>query len=268
MISGGVALNSVMNGRVLRDSPFESVYVMPAAGDNGTAIGAAFYLINGKLGRPRSFVHSDPYIGTEYSNDEIRHVLREAKAPHSEEHDICASVADLLVEGKIVGWFQGRMEIGPRSLGGRSILANPVIPEMKDKINAEVKFREAYRPFAPSCTLEDSGQFFDNQSETPFMLKVCHVLPEKRDVIPAVTHVDGSARLQTVTESANPRYHRLIKAFGSRTGVPVVLNTSFNVQGEPLVESPRDAIRCYFSTGLDALAIGDFLLVKDRCPKS
>ena len=200
VISGGVALNSVMNGRILRESPFESLYVMPAAGDNGTAIGAAYYLMNAILGHPRTFVHSDPYVGTEYDNASIRHVLREAKAPHSEEADICSSVAELLAEGKIVGWFQGKMEIGPRSLGGRSILANPAFPEMKDKINAEVKFREAFRPFAPSAALEDSHQFFDNPCETPFMLKVCNVLEHQRDVIPAVTHVDGSARLQTVTE--------------------------------------------------------------------
>jgi len=268
VVSGGVALNSVMNGRLLRESPFESLYVMPAAGDNGTAIGAAFYLWNGILQHPRQFVHHDPYLGTEYTNDQILSVLREAKADFSQEADICSSVADLLVAGKIVGWFQGKMEIGPRSLGGRSILANPAFPEMKDKINAEVKFREAYRPFAPSAPLEDSHLFFDNPCETPFMLKVCNVLPDKRDVIPAVTHVDGSARLQTVRESLHPRYHRLIKTFGQRTGVPVVLNTSFNIQGEPLVESPRDAIRCYFSTGLDALAIGDFLLIKGRCPAS
>ena len=268
VISGGVALNSVMNGRILRESPFDSIYVMPAAGDNGTAIGAAYYLVNGIFDRPRTFVHDDPYVGTQYDREQIRHVLREAKAPFSEEADICGSVTELLAEGKIVGWFQGKMEIGPRSLGGRSILANPAFPEMKDKINAEVKFRESFRPFAPSSTLEESHEFFDNPCETPFMLKVCNVLESKRDEIPAVTHVDGSARLQTVTETSHPRYHRLIKTFGRRTGIPVVLNTSFNIQGEPLVESPRDAIRCYFSTGLDALAIGDFLLVKDRCPKS
>lgn len=262
VISGGVSLNSVMNGRIVRESPFEDVYVMPAAGDNGTAIGAAFYLYNGIMKMPRTFVHNNPYIGTEYNNHEIEKVLRGAKLKIDYHHDICDVAADLLREGKILGWFQGKMEIGPRALGNRSILANPAFPDMKDKINAEVKFREAYRPFAPSSTVESYKDFFDLEVEAPFMLKVCQVKPEKVNVIPAITHVDGSARLQTVSREINPRYHELITKFGLKTGIPVVLNTSFNIQGEPLVESPKDAIRCFYSTGLDALVLGNYLLIK------
>ncbi len=191
VISGGVALNSVMNGRIVRESPFNSLYVMPAAGDNGTAIGAAFFVWNQVLGQPRSFIHDDACVGTSYDDEQIRETLMEAKATYRHESDICSSVAELLMAGKIVGWFQGKMEIGPRALGARSILANPGFPEMKDKINAEVKFREAFRPFAPSVTLENAQEFFDTTVETPFMLKVCNVLPDKRSVIPAIVHVDG-----------------------------------------------------------------------------
>ncbi|MFD0836309.1 carbamoyltransferase [Mariniflexile aquimaris] len=262
VISGGVSLNSVMNGRIVRESKFKDVYVMPAAGDNGTAIGAAYYLYNGLLKQPRNFVHLNPYVGTSYSNEDIEKILKGAKLKYTKCDDICEETAQLLADGKIVGWFQGAMEIGPRALGSRSILANPAFPDMKDKINAEVKFREAYRPFAPSAIVEAKNEFFDLTVEAPFMLKVCNVLPDKQSVIPAVTHVDGSARLQTVSKDSHPRYYVLIKKLGDKTGVPVVLNTSFNIQGEPVVESPQDAIRCFFSTGLDYLAIGDFLIDK------
>ncbi|MGJ8685692.1 MAG: carbamoyltransferase C-terminal domain-containing protein, partial [Nonlabens sp.] len=164
--------------------------------------------------------------------------------------------------GNIIGWFQGPMEIGPRALGSRSILANPAFPQMKDKINAEVKFREAYRPFAPSALVESYKDFFDLEVEAPFMLKICNVLEDKQRLIPAITHVDGSARLQTVKKELHPRYHEVIQKLGERTGIPVVLNTSFNIQGEPVVESPKDALRCFYSTGLDYLAIGNYLLSK------
>jgi len=262
VIAGGVSLNSVMNGRIVRESKFKDIYVMPAAGDNGTALGAAYYLYNGILGRTRTFVHDNPYMGTSYSNEEIKAVLDRAKLSYRYIEDICGHAADLLQEGKIIGWFQGRMEVGPRALGSRSILANPAFPDMKDKINAEVKFREAYRPFAPSAIVEVKDEFFDLEVEAPFMLKVCNVLEDKRAIIPAVTHVDGSARLQTVAKDLHPRYYEVIRKLGERTGVPVVLNTSFNIQGEPVVESPNDAIRCFWSTGLDALIIGNFALAK------
>ena len=262
VISGGVSLNSVMNGRIVRESSFKDVYVMPAAGDNGTAIGAAYYLYNGIFKKARNFVHTNPYVGTSYTNEEIEKILKGAKLQYETHENICDVAANLLEEGKIIGWFQGAMEIGPRALGSRSILANPAFPDMKDKINAEVKFREAYRPFAPSAIVEATKEFFDLEVEAPFMLKVCNVLKEKQSVIPAVTHVDGSARLQTVGKDLHPRYYELIKKLGERTGVPIVLNTSFNIQGEPVVESPQDALRCFFSTGLDYLVIGDFLVGK------
>ncbi|MEJ2392960.1 MAG: carbamoyltransferase C-terminal domain-containing protein [Gammaproteobacteria bacterium] len=262
VIAGGVSLNSVMNGRILRESKFEDLYVMPAAGDNGTAIGAAYYAYNHILKQPRHTVHDSPYLGTEYSNNDIEKVLSECKLKAEYHDDICAATAEILQRGEIIGWFQGRMEIGPRALGNRSILANPAYANMKDKINLEVKHREAYRPFAPSAPLEHVKDYFEMDKEDPFMLKVCYVRPDKRDIIPAIVHVDGSARLQTVKEDINPRYHELLTKFGQLSGVPVLLNTSFNIMGEPIVESPMDAIRCFFSTGLDKLVLGNYLITK------
>jgi carbamoyltransferase len=182
--------------------------------------------------------------------------------------DVCAETASLLRDGRIVAWFQGPMEFGPRALGGRSILADPTLPGMKDKINAEVKHREAYRPFAPSVPEEDVARFFDFTGRSPFMLLVCDVLPEHRERLPAITHVDGTARLQTVSSTGSPRYHRLLKEFGRLSGVPVLLNTSFNIMDQPIVESPVDALRCFFSTGLDVLAIGDFIVDKEAASRS
>ncbi len=262
VISGGVSLNSVMNGRIVKETPFKDVYVMPAAGDNGTAIGAAYYLYNGILKQPRNFIHNNPYLGTEYSNKEIKAVIDGAKLNAEYVDNICEKAASLLAEGKIIGWFEGAMEIGPRALGSRSILANPAFLDMKEKINSEVKHREAYRPFAPSALVESFKEYFDLEVEAPFMLKVCNVRKDKRHIIPAVTHVDGSARLQTVNKNIHPLYYKVIKELGKKTGVPVVLNTSFNIQGEPVVESPKDALRCFYSTGLDALIIGNYVLQK------
>lgn len=262
VIAGGVALNSVMNGRILREAGFDDIYVMPAAGDNGTAIGAALYVYHTVLRQPRVAAHDDPYLGTSYSDEQIEKLLRQCKLPYRRHDDITAVAARLLADGKILGWFQGRMEIGPRALGNRSILANPAFPDMKDKINAEVKHREAYRPFAPSTPVEAKDRFFDIKGDSPFMLKVCDVLEPMKAVIPAITHVDGSARLQTVEQRINPRYHDLLTRFGEMTGVPVLLNTSFNVQGEPIIESPVQAVRCFYSTGLDYLALGNFLVSK------
>jgi len=262
VIAGGVSLNSVMNGRILRETPFEDVYIMAAAGDNGTSIGAAYYLYNVVLGQPRNFVHLSPHVGTEYDNTFIKQVLDEAKVPYTYHDNVAGVAAQKLRQGRIIGWFQGRMEIGPRALGSRSILADPTDPGMKDKINAEVKHREAYRPFAPSTTVEACNDYFDLGVEDPFMLKVCNVLPDKRDLLPAITHVDGTARLQTVNRDTNPLYHELISEFGRLSGVPVVLNTSFNIMGEPIIESPVDALRCFYSTGLDDLVIGNFVVSK------
>ncbi|MCW3982467.1 MAG: carbamoyltransferase [Candidatus Bathyarchaeota archaeon] len=264
VIAGGVALNSVTNGRLVRESGFKDLYVMPAAGDNGTAIGAAFYVYNCILGQPRSYVHDNPFIGSEYANSDIERLLAAFKLKYKYLPDtkLETETAELLQSGHIIGWFQGRMEIGPRALGNRSILANPTLPDMKEKINAQVKHREAFRPFAPACPIEDTPKFFEQNVADPFMLKVCRVLPDKQAVIPAVTHVDGTARLQTVHRETNPRFHRLLKEFEKLSGVPVLLNTSFNVMGEPIVESPLDAIRCFFTTGLDYLVLGNYVINK------
>lgn len=262
VIAGGVSLNSVMNGRLVRESGFKDLYVMPAAGDNGTAIGAAYYVYNAILKNPRPEPHMDPYLGTEYSNEEIESVLKECKLKYEYYDNIESKTAELLNEGKILCWFQGRMEIGPRALGGRSIIADPTRKEMKDKINAEVKHREAYRPFAPSVIQEAAAEYFETSVEDPFMLKVCDVRSDKVEILPAITHVDGSARVQTVHQSTHPRYHKMISEFGKLSGVPVVLNTSFNIMEEPIVESPYHAIRCFFSTGLDCLVIGNFVIEK------
>ena len=265
VIAGGVTLNSVANGRLVRESGFKDLYVMPAAGDNGTAIGAAFYVYNSVLGQPRIYIHDNPFVGTEYANYDIQKLLDEFKLKYHyvPDGELEATTAKLLHGGNIVGWFQGRMEIGPRALGNRSILANPTLPDMKDKINAQVKHREAFRPFAPACPIEDTPRFFEQNVADPFMLKVCRVLPDKQAVIPAVTHVDGTARLQTVHRETNPRFHQLLKEFEKLSGVPVLLNTSFNVMGEPIVESPVDALRCFFTTGLDYLILGNYVVGKE-----
>jgi len=262
VVAGGVALNSVMNGRIIRESDFKDVYVMPAAGDNGTAIGAAYCLYNRILGKPRNFIHTNPYVGTAYSDEQIATLIARYKLPGEFHDDVTEIAAQLLKEGNIIGWFQGKMEIGPRALGNRSILANPAFPDMKTKINSQVKYREPYRPFAPSAPEEVTGQFFDLTVKDPFMLKVCNVLEDKQSMLPAITHVDGSARLQTVDKCTNPLYHKLIMRLGELTGVSVVLNTSFNIQGEPVVESPTDAIRCFYSTGLDVLILGNYVIRK------
>ncbi len=262
VVAGGVALNSVMNGRIVRESPFDDIYVMPAAGDNGTSIGAAFYHLNSRLGKPRDYVHLDPFIGTGYSNDEIGKMLDTAKLDYTVSDNVARDAAEILAEGKIIGWFQGRMEFGPRSLGGRSILANPAIRSMKDKINAEVKFREAFRPFAPATTVARYQEYFDTEVEAPFMLKVCQVRPEYQDKLPAITHVDGSARVQTVRRETNAVFYDLIVELGKLSGYEVVLNTSFNIQGQPIVESPVEALKCFWSTGLDVLVIGNHIVKK------
>jgi carbamoyltransferase len=269
VIAGGVTLNSVANGRLVRESGFKDLYVMPAAGDNGTAIGAAFYVYNSILGKPRIYVHDNPFVGSEYTNSDIQKLLDEFKLKNQYIPDdkLEIAAAQLLQDGHIIGWFQGRMEIGPRALGNRSILANPTLPNMKDKINAQVKHREAFRPFAPACPIEDTQRFFEQHVADPFMLKVCRVLPDKQAVIPAVTHVDGTARLQTVHRETNPRFYQLLKEFEKLSGVPVLLNTSFNVMGEPIVESPVDAIRCFFTTGLDYLVLGNYVISKELVSK-
>ncbi|GMU92771.1 MAG: carbamoyltransferase [Candidatus Hydrogenedentota bacterium] len=261
-LAGGVALNCSMNGRLLRESPFERVYVQPAAGDDGTAIGAAFQKHYELTKAPRSFIMRDARVGPEFSNESIKRFLELTKIPYTAPADLVEQVADRLAQGLIVGWFQGRMEFGPRALGSRSILADPTRPDMKDLINRHVKHREEFRPFAPACLEERAHEYFEGCRSSPFMLFVYPVRAEVRKKIPAVTHVDGTARVQTVARDVNPRFYALIEAFETRRGVPMVLNTSFNVMGEPIVHTPEDAVRCFYSTGIDALVMGDYLIVK------
>ncbi|HEX2037240.1 MAG TPA: carbamoyltransferase [Chloroflexota bacterium] len=266
-LAGGVAMNSKANGRLLASGLIEDIFVQPAATDDGTAIGAALGAF-AKLGLPvPRYEMTDAYLGPDY-DDEIAATLKTYKLTGTYVRDVEAVTAGLLAEGKIVGWFQGRMEFGPRALGNRSILADPRRVEMRDRVNESVKFREGWRPFAPSCLAEAAGEYFVGGRHAPFMILTFEVRPEKRAVIPAVTHADNSARVQTVTREANPRFHALIREFARLTGVPVVLNTSFNLKGEPIVCSPKDAIRTFYSSGLDFLVLGNFVVAKDPqwCP--
>lgn len=261
-LSGGVALNSVMNGRLAAEGHYKAIHVSPAAGDLGTAYGCAFYIYNTLLNEPRVYVEEHAYYGPEYSDAVIQETLSQFKLKYERVENVAKTVAELLADEKVVGWFQGRMEWGPRALGSRSILADPTRADMKDVVNQLVKRREEFRPFAPSVLEEKSAEYFDLKQPSPFMAMVCNVHPDKRDKIPAVTHVDGTARIQTVSQKHNPLYWQVIHEFGKITGVPVVLNTSFNVRGEPIICSPADAVRCFFSTGLDYLAIGSYLVRK------
>jgi len=261
-MAGGVALNCAMNGRLLRESPFDEIFVQPAAGDDGIAIGAAYQLHHRLTGADRCFVMRDACIGPSYGNDAIRALLDGAKLPYETPAAVEERTAELLAAGKIVGWFQGGMEFGPRALGARSILADPTRADMKDLLNKYVKHREDFRPFAPSCLEERAPEYFTDCVSSPFMLFVYPVEPAERGRVPAITHVNGTARVQTVSKDVSPRYYRLIKAFEARRGVPMVLNTSFNVMGEPIVNTPADAVRCFYSTGIDALVMGDSVIVK------
>jgi carbamoyltransferase len=262
-LAGGVALNCVANSRLLAESGFEDMFVLPAAGDDGTSLGAALYLHHGILGKPRDFVLEHPYWGPEHSGEEIESLLRASKVQYRDlGKKLPDTVAGLLSDGRFVGWFQGRMEIGPRALGARSILADPRPEGVKERLNFEVKHREAFRPYAPAVLEERCGDYFEPDTPSPFMLRVQKVRPGKAKAIPGVVHVDGTARAQTVGKSTAPLFRRTIEAFERRTGVPMVLNTSLNVRGEPMVCTPRDALRCFYSTGLDALAIGPFLVQK------
>jgi carbamoyltransferase len=262
-LAGGVAMNAKANGRILASGLVDDLFVQPAATDDGTAMGAAIALhrrAGGWRRRPRM---EHLYLGPGYTNDEIDRVLRDARLTHVVLPDIEPVVAQLLARGFVVGWFQGRMEFGPRALGNRSILADPRDAATRDRVNASVKFREEWRPFAPACLQERAAEYFEPSAEGPYMIVTFTVRPEKRGIIPAVTHVDGSARVQTVRRESNPRFWQLIEEFGRVTGVPVVLNTSFNLRGEPIVCTPQDALRTYFTSGLDFLALGDCLLAKD-----
>ncbi len=262
-LAGGVALNSVFNGKIRAQTPFQEIYIHPAAGDAGTALGAAYYIYHQVLGKPRAFVMRHAYTGPSFSDAEMRAVLKQYNlAPRELNQDaLCAETAKLVAQGNIVGWFQGAMEWGPRALGNRSILADPRRSDMKDILNARIKHREKFRPFAPSILLEDTAQYFDQSYPDPFMIKVYNILPDKRAEIPAVTHVDGTGRLQTVERETAPLYWQVIDAFKQETGVPTVLNTSFN-ENEPIVCKPAEAVECFLRTKMDALALGNFLVSK------
>jgi carbamoyltransferase len=263
-LAGGVALNSSLNGKILPDTDFRDLFIQPAAGDAGTAIGAAYYVYHHVLGQPRAFEMKHSYTGPAYDNAAIEAALSERGLPFETRDDgqLERGAAAMIAEGKVIGWFQGAAEWGPRALGNRSILADPRRREMKDILNARVKHREPFRPFAPSVLAEHVGEYFDQTYPDPFMLKVYGVLKPKREAIPAVTHVDGTGRLQTVSRDANARYWELIHEFGRWAGVPVVLNTSFN-DNEPIVCSPEDAIRCFERTRMDALFMGNCVIKKE-----
>jgi carbamoyltransferase len=263
-MAGGVALNSTFNGKVIPSTPFKDIFVQPAASDAGTALGVAYYIYHHILGKPRCFVMNHSYTGPCFKNGTVESALRERNVAY-ETHgleEMPHLVAKLLTEGKVVGWFQGDMEWGPRALGNRSILADPRRSDMKDILNARIKHREKFRPFAPSVLIESVGAYFDQTYPDPFMIKVYNILEHRRSQIPAVTHVDGTGRLQTVAKGQNPLYWQLIKEFESLTGVPIVLNTSFN-ENEPIVCRPEEAIECFLRTRMDALAIGNYLIQKE-----
>jgi len=263
VISGGVGLNCVMNGRLLREAGYCEIYPMPAPHDAGTSLGAAWHVDRVVLGRRRPLAELPHlYLGPSFDEQAIEDELRGNKIGFTRPDDLTATVAARLEQGRVVGWFQGGAEFGPRALGNRSIIADPRRPEMQDTVNACVKRREEFRPFAPSALEEKAGEWFEGCRRSPHMILVFDVPERLRGQLPAVTHVDGTARVHTVTREANPLYYKLIGEFEKLTGVPVILNTSFNVKGEPIVTTPREAVRTFFGTGMDALAIGPFLVEK------
>jgi carbamoyltransferase len=268
-LSGGVAFNCVANGKIFDNTAFRNIYIQPAAGDAGLAIGAAYYVWHQLLNKPRDFVMGHTYWGPGYDSGAISYELgvmsdelnrQGCKVDKIEDEDeLCRKTAVAVAEGKVVGWFQGRMEWGPRALGNRSILADPRRPEMKDILNSRIKHREPFRPFAPSILEEKTGEYFEQTHPSPFMLFTYWVKPEKRNVIPAPCHVDGTGRLQTVSKDENPLYWQLIKEFEKITGVPVLLNTSFN-ENEPIVNTPREALNCFLKTRMDVLVLGNYFI--------
>jgi carbamoyltransferase len=263
-MAGGVALNCVANGRILREAGFKDIWIQPAAGDAGGALGVASYLYHKLSGGPRTYVMRNAYLGPAYGADEIRAFLDSSGIPYEELDDaaLVKRVGRLLAENNVIGWYQGRMEFGPRALGSRSILANASHPQMKDILNEKIKHREQFRPFAPAVLLEETPNYFDldAQHDSPYMLLVADVHPERRALLPAITHVDGTARLQTVTAEENGLYYQVIREFFGHTGVPIIVNTSFNVRGEPIVNTPAEAYNCFSHTDMDYLALGNCLV--------
>jgi carbamoyltransferase len=264
-LAGGVALNCVANGMLFEKTGFQDVYIQPAAHDAGTSIGAALYVWHQLLKRPRSYRMRHVYYGTEYSPSEIRRVLdANGVVYHSLDEDaLLHSTAREIAAGQIVGWYQGRMEFGPRALGNRSILADPRRKEMKDTLNSRIKYREPFRPFCPSVLAESVGDYFESSYPSPFMVMAYKIKPQQREHLAAVTHNDGTGRLQTVEKDVNPLYWKLIREFGKVSGVPVLLNTSFN-ENEPIVDTPDQALDCFLRTQMDVLALGPFFLLKSE----
>lgn len=264
-MAGGVALNSAFNGKILPNTGFKDIFIQPAAGDAGTALGVCYYIYHQILGKARTYVQEHSYTGPSYQADAVRTALQAHGLNYREYTDeaLFPAVAELIATKNVVGWFQGAMEWGPRALGNRSILADPRWAETKDILNLRIKRREKFRPFAPSLLLEATNDYFEQSYPDPFMLKVYTIRPEKRSEIPAVTHVDGTGRLQTVTPNNNARYYALIKAFGEKTGTPVVLNTSFN-ENEPIVCTPSEAIACFLRTKMDVIVLGNCVVRRDQ----
>ncbi|MGA7410692.1 MAG: carbamoyltransferase [Bryobacteraceae bacterium] len=266
--AGGVALNCVSNARLMREGPFRNWFIQPAAGDAGSAVGAALWAHHRLTGGFERRRMRDVRLGPEYSDQYLRQMLRQGDAPYADyadrTSDLLSATASRLAQGKVVGWFQGRMEFGPRALGSRSILADPGDERMRDHINAMVKKREAFRPFAPAVVAERCSEFFELDRESPFMLETAQV--RKNVSLPAVTHVDGSARVQTVDRDVDPRFHALLTEFGRLTGYPVLLNTSFNMRGEPIVCDPCDALSCFLRASLDVLVVGDIMVERQSIP--
>lgn len=266
-IAGGTALNSVMNGKLLKEGPFKDIFVQPAANDAGTCIGSAYYIYNSILNQPRNFVFNTAYLGPQFGNEEIRTFLDNNGIQYQyfeKEDELLVNAAKLIADGNVIGWFQGRMELGPRALGARSILADPRRPDMQDILNLKVKHREGFRPFAPSVLEEYASEYFECDRPSPYMLFVVDVKKDKQKTVPAITHVDGTARFQTVNKHQSPRYWKLIKKFQELTSVPVVVNTSFNVMGEPIVCTPGEAYTCFESTGIDYLVMENFIIEKEK----
>jgi carbamoyltransferase len=264
-LAGGVALNSVANGQIFDKTPFRRIYTQPAASDDGTAVGVAYYIHHCILNQPRSYVMDHAYTGREYSDADIRAALEGVqgiKAEHVEDAQLFDRTAETIAKGEIVGWFQGKMEWGPRALGNRSIVAHPGLPNMKDILNSRIKHREWFRPFAPSILIERLGDYFEYTHPSPFMMLVYKTKPEVRESLCAVNHVDNTGRLQTVSRTQNPRYYALIEAFERKTGIPVVLNTSFN-ENEPIVCTPAEALACFLRTRMDLLVLGNWMVRRE-----